>query len=193
MRRQIATAARFVRIDDPHAAPMMNRPGRILALFAAQRRRLIAEAVRLTGDTASAEDIVQEAWIRLSKGAAGTCIDAPVGYVSRVVRNLALDEYRQRQRREQVTLPAPEGDPDMPDGEAVSVERALMAREELALVTAELARMPARMRRAVELHRVSGAPLREIATELGVSVTTAHGLVTQGVERCRKCLERTWR
>ncbi|WP_294312513.1 sigma-70 family RNA polymerase sigma factor [uncultured Sphingomonas sp.] len=170
---------------------MTDRPGRILALFAGQRRRLIAEAVRLTGDTASAEDIVQEAWIRLSKGAAGTRIDAPVGYVSRVVRNLALDEYRQRRRREQVTLSAPDGDPDMPDGEAVSVERALMAREELALVTAELARMPTRMRRAVELHRVSGAPLREIATELGVSVTTAHGLVTQGVERCRKCLERT--
>ncbi|WP_267433525.1 sigma-70 family RNA polymerase sigma factor [Sphingomonas sp. GM_Shp_1] len=167
----------------------MERPGRILALFAGQRRRLIAEATRLTGDTASAEDIVQEAWIRLSQGAAETSIDAPVGYVRRVVRNLALDEYRQRRRREQVTTLDPDGDPEMLDGEAVGVDRALMAREELALVTAELARMPSRMRRAVELHRVSGAPLREIAAELGVSVTTAHGLVTQGVERCRKCLE----
>jgi len=167
----------------------MNRSGRILALFAGQRRRLIAEATRLTGDTASAEDIVQEAWIRLSQGAAETSIDAPVGYVRRVVRNLALDEYRQRRRREQVTTLDPDGDPEMLDGEAVGVDRALMAREELALVTAELARMPSRMRRAVELHRVSGAPLREIAAELGVSVTTAHGLVTQGVERCRKCLE----
>lgn len=168
---------------------MMDRTGRILALFTSQRRRLIAEAGRLTGDTASAEDIVQEAWIRLSQGAAGTSIDAPVGYVSRVVRNLALDEYRQRRRREQVTTPAHDDDPDMPDGEAVGVERVLIARQELALVTAALAQMPSRMRRAVELHRVSGAPLREIAAELGVSVTTAHGLVTQGVERCRKCLE----
>ena len=33
--------------------------------------------------------------------------------------------------------------------------------------------------------------LKSIAQRLGVSVTTAHGLVTQGVERCRKCLERT--
>ncbi len=167
----------------------MERPGRILALFAGQRRRLIAEATRLTGDTASAEDIVQEAWIRLSQGAAETSIDTPVGYVRRVVRNLALDEYRQRRRREQVMTLDPDDDLEMPDGEAVGVDRVLMAREELALVTAELARMPSRMRRAVELHRVSGAPLREIAAELGVSVTTAHGLVTQGVERCRKCLE----
>ena len=166
----------------------MDRPGRILALFAGQRRRLIAEATRLTGDTASAEDIVQEAWIRLSQGAAETSIDTPAGYVRRVVRNLALDEYRQRRRREQVTMLDPYGGPEMPDGEVVGVDRVLMAREELALVMAELARMPSRMRRAVELHRVSGAPLREIAAELGVSVTTAHGLVTQGVERCRKCL-----
>ncbi len=166
----------------------MDRPGRILALFAGQRRRLIAEATRLTGDSASAEDIVQEAWIRMSQGTAETSIDAPVSYVRRVVRNLALDEYRQRRWRERVTPLDPDDDPEMLDGDAVGVDRMLMARQELALVTAELARMPARMRRAVELHRVSGAPLREIAAELGVSITTAHALVTQGVERCRKCL-----
>lgn len=170
----------------------MDRPARVLALFAAQRRRLIAEATRLTGDTASAEDIVQEAWIRLSQGGADKNIDTPVGYVRRVVRNLALDEYRQRRRRERVMTLDSAADPEVPDGQALGVDRVLMARQELELVKAELARMPPRMRRAVELHRVSGAPLREIAAELGVSVTTAHGLVTQGVERCRKCLEPKW-
>ena len=167
----------------------MDRPARILALFAGQRRRWIAEATRVTGDTASAEDVVQEAWIRLSQGAADMRIVEPVGYVRRVVRNLALDEYRQRRRREQVMALDPDDDPETLDSQAVGVDRALMARQELALVTAELARMPPRMRRAVELHRVSGAPLREIADELGVSITTAHGLVRQGVERCRRALE----
>jgi len=167
----------------------MDRIGRILALFASQRRRLIAEATRLTGDKASAEGVVQEAWIRMSQRATEMTSDAPAGYVRQVVRNLALDEYRQRRRREQLMTLDPGDDPEVPDGEAVGVDRVLMARQELTLVTAELARMPSRMRRAVELHRVSGAPLREIAAELGVSVTTAHGLVTQGVERCRKCLE----
>ena len=168
-----------------------DRPARILALFAGQRRRLIAEATRLTGDTASAEDVVQEAWIRLSQGSADTHIAEPVGYVRRVVRNLALDEYRQRRRREQVATLDPDDDPETLDSQAVSIDRALMARQELELVTAELARMPPRMRRAVELHRVSGAPLREIAGELSVSITTAHALVTQGVERCRKALGST--
>ena len=64
----------------------------------------------------------------------------------------------------------------------------MIASQELAIVTATLATMPPRMRRAVELHRLSGATLREIAGELGVSVTTAHTLVTDGVERCRQAL-----
>jgi len=166
----------------------MLRPARLLVLFSSQRRRLIAEAARMTGDRASAEDVVQEAWIRLSQNAAATDIVEPVGYIRRIVRNLALDEYRQRQRRETVLACEVGDDPDLPGPYAEGADRALMARQELALVAAELARMPPRMRRAVELHRLSGAPLREIAAELGVSVTTAHTLVVQGVERCRKCI-----
>ena len=142
----------------------------------------------MTGDRASAEDVVQEAWIRLSQNAAATDIVEPVGYIRRIVRNLALDEYRQRQRRETVLACEVGDDPDMPAAYADGADRALMARQELGLVAAELARMPPRMRRAVELHRLSGAPLREIAAELSVSVTTAHTLVVEGVERCRKCL-----
>lgn len=169
----------------------MGRPARLLALFAGQRRRLIVDATRVTGDAASAEDVVQEAWIRLSQGTADTPVAEPVGYVRRVVRNLALDEYRQRRRREQVTPLDSDDDPGVADAEAVGIDRVLIARQELAMVTAELGRMPSRMRRAVEMHRVLGAPLREIAAELGVSITTAHALVTQGVERCRKCLKLT--
>lgn len=166
----------------------MQRPARLLRLFASQRRRLIAEAARMTGDTASAEDVVQEAWIRLSQNATDTRIAEPVGYIRRVVRNLALDEYRQRQRRERMLSSEAADDPETLASNAAAVDRTLMAKQELALVTAELARMPPRMRRAVELHRLSGAPLREIAAELGVSITTAHTLVVEGVERCRKCL-----
>ena len=165
-----------------------NRPARLLALFAGQRRRLIAEATRLTGDMASAEDVVQEAWIRLSQNAVDIRIAEPVGYLRRVVRNLALDEYRQRRRREQVMALDPADDPEALASNAAGADRAVIARQELALVTAELRRMPPRMRRAVELHRLSGTPLREIAVELGVSISSAHALVREGVERCRQCL-----
>ncbi len=167
----------------------MTPPGRWLAFLAAQRQRLVAEAARVTGDAASAEDVVQEAWLRLAHRPPDGRSTTPGGYVRQVVRNLALDEYRQRRRREQVTTLDPAGDVhEVPSSEA-DAEHAMIASQELALVRAALAAMPPRMRRAVELHRLSGARLRTIADELDVSVTTAHALVTDGVERCRKALQ----
>lgn len=168
--------------------PPAKSPGRWLAPLAAQRQRLVAEAARVTGDAASAEDVVQEAWLRLHHGLPDNRIAAPGSYLRRVVRNLALDEYRQRRRREQVTTLDPAGDVEEIPSRAADAERSLIASQELALVRAALAAMPLRMRRAVELHRLSGATLRTIADELDVSVTTAHALVVDGVERCRKAL-----
>ena len=148
----------------------------------------MAQATRLTGDAATAEDVVQEAWIRLS-AVPEREIAEPASYLRRIVRNLALDEHRRRARREQLIPRDPAEDPTQVSAGLAGAEQMLIAAQELALVTAELARMPTRMRRAVELHRVTGATLREIADELGISVTGAHTLVTQGVERCRRCLQ----
>ncbi len=50
------------------------------------------------------------------------------------------------------------------------------------------AELPERVRIAVEMHRFGGARLREIAAELGVSVTVAHELVVTGVAHCRSRL-----
>jgi len=166
----------------------MTGPSRWLAIFTAHRQRMVAEATKVTGDATSAEDVVQEAWLRLSHRATDTPITELASYMRRVVRNLALDQYRQRRRHERAALLDPADDPGEIPSDTADAERMMIASQELALVAATLATMPPRMRRAVELHRLSGATLREIAGELGVSVTTAHALVTDGVERCRRAL-----
>lgn len=166
----------------------MTGSTRWLAIFTAHRQRMVAEATKVTGDATSAEDVVQDAWLRLSHGATDTRIIEPASYLRRVVRNLALDHYRHRRRHEPGAKLDPADDPGEMPSDTVDAERRMIASEELAIVTATLATMPPRMRRAVELHRLSGATLREIAGELGVSVTTAHTLVTDGVERCRRAL-----
>lgn len=163
----------------------------LTSLLVAQRRRLVIEAARFTGDTESAEDVVQDAWLRLAQHEPERGVVEPIGYIRRVVRNLALDSYRQRRRRETIMPQSAETEDDTVAAAVADAERTAIAAQDLALVAAELARMPWPMRRAVELHRLSGAPLREIAAELGVSVTTAHGLVMKGVERCRQALHPT--
>ncbi|WP_395396203.1 sigma-70 family RNA polymerase sigma factor (plasmid) [Novosphingobium sp. BL-8A] len=153
-----------------------------------QRRNLIRYARKITRDQADAEDVVQEAYLRLGEMASRQVLDRPGGYLTRIVRNLALDWIR-RARQHIDTHEA--------DGEAVllgvaadapSPEQAALARVEVDRLTAALAELPERMRIAVEMHRFGGAKLREIADELGISVTLAHQLVTEGVAHCRSRL-----
>ncbi|MDR6150239.1 sigma-70 family RNA polymerase sigma factor [Sphingomonas sp. SORGH_AS_0742] len=160
----------------------------LATLFADQRRRLIAEASRVTGDPDAAEDVVQEAWLKLAQRGPERPVGEPIGYIRRVVRNLAIDAYRQRRRQERIMPPDLDGESDRVAAAAADAEQAAIAAQQLAIVAAELRRMSPPMRRAVEMHRLSGVPLREIAAELGVSITTAHSLVIEGVARCRRAL-----
>ena len=152
---------------------------------ARNRRDLIRYASRITGDRDHAEDVVQEAYLRLGEAATKRLLEQPGRYLARIVRNLALDRVW-RSRREAAAF--------MPDGEAAladikadqpSPEDEALSRDEYSRLSAALAELPERTRIAVEMHRFGGAKLREVADELGVSITIAHQLVTEGVAHCR--------
>ena len=65
-----------------------------LAIYIEHRDRLLTYAARIVRSRASAEDIVQEAWLRFSARARqGSEIAQPQGYLYRIVRNLALKKY----------------------------------------------------------------------------------------------------
>jgi RNA polymerase sigma factor (sigma-70 family) len=64
--------------------------------FEAQRDRLRAVAYRVLGSHADAEDVVQDAWLRLSNQDA-TTINNLAGWLTTVVGRLSLDVLRSRQ------------------------------------------------------------------------------------------------
>ena len=67
-------------------------------LFDEQRPRLFALAYRMLGSAASAEDVVQETWIRWQKA---SHLDSPSAWLTSVATNLCLDELKSaRVRRE---------------------------------------------------------------------------------------------
>lgn len=154
----------------------------------AQRRDLIRYASRITGDRDNAEDVVQEAYLRLGEMAAKQPLARPGGYLARIVRNLAIDRLW-RSRRESDAFVA-DGETALANtiSEAPTPEQSALARDALVRLGAALSELPERTRIAVEMHRFGGAKLREIADELGVSVTVAHGLVIAGVAHCRSRL-----
>lgn len=147
-----------------------------LDLYVTHRSALVDYAAPIVGCRARAEDVVQEAYLRFSQPPGdGRLVDRPVGYLYRIVRNLALDWLRslgadQRRHEAQGVLAA--------EGLAVaSPEEEAMQRDALRHLQRALAAMPERQSRAFRMYRLEERTLQEIAEALGVSVATAHRLV----------------
>lgn len=150
-----------------------------LEVFLGLRRELINYANGITGDRMQAEDIVQEAYIRLIAGR-GEPIEQPVAYAYRVVRNLALDLIRSRAREQARQISPPDWLLPMELDDPADTFQHGMALERLAQA---LDAMPQASRRALEMHRFGGYTLAQIAEQLGVSVTSAHRLLRDALVR----------
>jgi|TARA_B100001059_G_scaffold86801_1_gene84950 RNA polymerase sigma-70 factor (ECF subfamily) len=156
-----------------------------LTLYLAQRGALVDYATPMLGSRASAEDVVQEAWLRFI--AVQGAINEPAAYLRRIVRNLAMDHLR-RDRGEHSS----DDDTwlDSVADQAPGPEAHAVSSHELRAVNAALARLPTRTRRAFELYRLQGYTLQQVADSMGLSVGTVHQLVHAGLRCCAKALER---
>ncbi len=136
--------------------------------------RILALARRMLGDAAEAEDVVQEAMLRLWRGAADWRPgEAGVGaWLHRVATNLCLDRLR---RRRTVTG-------ELPDraGEGASVLAGLARADRAAALHAALATLPERQRAAIVLRHLEELGNPEIAARLGVSVEAVESLLARG-------------
>jgi RNA polymerase sigma-70 factor (ECF subfamily) len=159
-----------------------------LGLFMDHRPELLAYAHRIIRDHASAEDIVQEAWLRFADATRGALVEEPIRYLYRIVRNLAIDGRRRQLRDARRTV----SDGDLADRLVAanqSPEDSAADQADLRTLEAALAELPARTRAALEMHRFGGYTLKEIAAHLGISIGLAHSLVIDGVEHCRTRLQ----
>lgn len=162
----------------------------ILSLYAAHRDALIGYASSILRDRQRAEDVVQDAFARFQEAYRKEDWHNPAAYLYRIVRNLALD-YQRRSRLEG-ELFVGDSEPileSMPHG-SPSPSHRVMASEELEQVREAMSELPERTRIAVEMHRIGGYKLKEIAAHLGVSLSLAQLLVKEGILHCRKRLRR---
>lgn len=165
----------------------MHRKRITLALYSRHRAALIDYAHRILGNREGAEDVVQDAWLRVAHAdgpPAGTMVDRPLGYLYRVVRNRAIDMRRRDSERSPAT-PEVLAESVDPSPEAVVADR-----QALAIMAAALDELPPRTRRAVLLHRIDGMRMVEIARDLDLSVASVHGLIHDGLAHCRDRLRR---
>lgn len=150
----------------------------------AQLRRIAHGIVR---SPETAEDILQDAWIRLSDGDRLGEVQRPFCYCCQVVRNLALDHCRRQSLEssyrcydievETLELPC-----------ATSPHKSFQDYEVLCAIDRELSKLPARTRLAHELYRIQGLTQRQIAEHLGCALGLVNALLAdaaRAIESCR--------
>ncbi|CAL9408280.1 MULTISPECIES: sigma-70 family RNA polymerase sigma factor [unclassified Streptomyces] len=157
----------------------------IVGAFEAHRDRLRAVAYRVLGSHADAEDVVQEAWLRLSRQDTGT-IDNLGGWLTTVVGRISLDVLRSGRTRLEVSLDdqLSEVTVTLDDAPAPDDLVALGDSVGLALLTVLDALRPDE-RLALVLHDVFAVPHGEIGTILGKSADATKMLTSRARRKVR--------
>lgn len=150
------------------------------------RPRLYVAALRLTGNRADAEDLLQETYLRAYRGfhrfQPGTNV---AGWMYRILRNTFIQGYRKRQRE----LPTVPEDWDRKTNGTVrnfeaSAEAAVIDSIPDGRLQEALSALPERYRRVVLLFDVDGYAYKEIADIVGIPL----GTVMSRLHRGRKAL-----
>lgn len=129
--------------------------------------------LRARGAGEAAEDLVQEVWLKISSRPPGP-VSSPLSYLYRTADLLMIDRYRsvrQAQQRERDWSETHTGDSPHASDEP-SPERRVLARDQAALVMAELDQLGQRAAAVFRRHRLDGVPQRKVAEEFGVSLST---------------------
>ncbi|MFC6632704.1 RNA polymerase sigma factor [Microbulbifer taiwanensis] len=163
----------------------------ILNLYTTHQRDLLSYASSIVGDDGRAEDIAQDAYMRFSTAMSDEWRSNPVGYLFRIVRNLALDCRRRAQFEKALFSHNVDDIVEAIPAEKSAPEQEVMARNELELLQEAMDELPERTRMAVEMHRLGGYKLREIAAHMNISVSMAQYLVKEGIKHCQRRLSST--
>lgn len=133
----------------------------------------------------AAADLTQEIYLRLDRKYKEGLHDNARALAFRIALNLAIDYQRKAKLRGRFSGPLEQNDllstiPDL----AVSIDRTLIAEEQLAELRQALAELPVDCRTAFHLHGVEGLSYSEIAERMHISKSMVCKLMAQAMTHC---------
>ena len=157
----------------------------LVGAFEVERPRLRGLAYRMLGSLADADDVVQEAWLRLSRAIAdpgqNEVVNVP-GWLTTVTARLALDALRSRKRRGEEAL---EFEAEHVAAAVTPQEEAILAEQVGIALLVVLDRLAPAERLAFVLHDVFGMAFEEVAAILGRSPEAARQVASRARRRVR--------
>ena len=185
--RPMETPASARRDDKALAARLVDRERSApAALYDAYARVVLAMAVRVTGDRALAEDVVQEVFVvactkpHLYDAERGSLLS----WLLAITRNRAVDRIRVEERQRA----AADAGRHEAVVESAPADEEVLDRDDARRVRAALDGVPPRQREVIELMYFSGLEQRVIAQRLDVPVGTVKSRAFHGLQRLRDLL-----
>ncbi len=153
----------------------MAQPG-FEAFYREQHAPMVRLARLLTGSVAVAEDLTQDAFVRIAPRL--TSLDRPAAYLRTMVVNACRSHHRHEAVRARVasTQEAEQSEPSVPT--------------HLVDLADALAALPERQRAAIVLRYYADLPEAEIAELLGCRPSTVRTLVARGMAGLREVIDR---
>ena len=158
------------------------------AFYTKNRRELISHAYRLLKDNARAEEVIQDALIKVMLAAPELeSEEHAIGYMHRTIENLCMDIFRMEGRRPNLVVL----DDAVSELESKWVDNndhadVIAAAQDAAIVRQALAMLSPAERAALVMWEMEGRSTKEIAIELGIKESA----VRHTVSRARASLRR---
>ena len=160
------------------------------------RRPLVSFMYRMARNTAAAEDLAQEVFLRVYRSRQTYEASAKfTTWLYRIATNLAVNHARDtRHERPEVTVSLDEPDEetgttlDVADG-AVTAEESLVRRERTLAIRAKVEALPERQKLAVIMHKYQQMDYKQIAEVLKLSESATKSLLFRAYETLREQLK----
>ncbi|RFS18849.1 RNA polymerase sigma-70 factor [Chitinophaga silvatica] len=138
-------------------------------------------AVKYVQDTDEANDMVQDVFLNLWKGAENLDDRAPINhYLARATVNTCLNRIKKEQRKEAYTKEQLHQNVPQTDTTTLIETKELEAK-----YLSALEKLPEQCRRVFEMSRGNGLTPAEIAKQLNISINTVYAHLTTALKRLR--------
>ena len=159
----------------------------IEVLYFEVRASLMRYASRFFKRSQEAEDVVQEAFVKVIQAQRDREIRAPKSYLFRTARNIALAHIGKTTYK----LTDEVGD-ILSESELLAsktLEEEFEARENFEIFCHAVRTLPTKCRRAFVLCRVYGFSQKEVAARMGIGLSTVEGHLSRATRRCVEFME----
>lgn len=145
-------------------------------------------ALRITGSTAVADDLVQETFLKVWIARDQlTGLAQPEAWVKKICFFLAVNHVRRQNIRDKVMDAAGHG--QQPD-QHLPVEEMVEFRQLLALVNGAVQQLPEKQQQIYRLSREHSLSIREIAGHMGLADSTVKNLMVMALKNIRSSLQK---